>query len=425
MSNGNQNDGHLPSGWIVAFRIAWLFLFFMLLVLYFAGLRPRYDELRTPCDDPFCVVLVLSSQEEALLLDQGLSLDHYAGYHIALELVTTLLTTLLALFIFWRNFNDWIGILAAFMLILFSLNFMVEADSSFVNLSPQFGPIHDFLTVLAVAPLTLLLFLFPSGRFVPRWTRWTGLFLVVMILLDTFLFSSEAMIPSGQFSYLLTIVILPLLLLGLIAQIYRYRRVSGPVERLQTKWIVLGFGIIIIAIFTWAIFVEIYPLPAGPLRLLFNTVVFGILTLVLLIFPLTFFVSIIRYRLWDIDLVIRRTLLYTLLTGLLLLAYFGSVTLLQTLFTAVSGQKSAVAIVISTLVIAALFNPLRHRLQDLVDRRFFRKKYDAKKVLSAFNARAGEEVDLDELAAEMVRVVQETMQPANISLWLQDKIEER
>lgn len=119
---------------------------------------------------------------------------------------------------------------------------------------------------------------------------------------------------------------------------------------------------------------------------------------------------------------IRRTLLYAFLIGLLLLAYFVSVTLLQALFTAVSGQQSAAAIAISTLIIAVLFNPLRHRLQDLVDRRFFRKKYDAKKVLTAFSARAGEEVDLDELAAEMVRVVQETMQPADMSLWLQDGI---
>ena len=150
------------------------------------------------------------------------------------------------------------------------------------------------------------------------------------------------------------------------------------------------------------------------------------LAIVLLLFPLTFFLSIIRYRLWDIDLVIRRTLLYTFLTGLLVLAYFGSVTtLLQALFTAVSGQKSAVAIAISTLIIAALFNPLRHRVQDTVDRRFFRKKYDAKKILTTFSARAGEEVDLDELAADLARVVQETMQPANMSLWLQKEIKER
>jgi divalent metal cation (Fe/Co/Zn/Cd) transporter len=110
---------------------------------------------------------------------------------------------------------------------------------------------------------------------------------------------------------------------------------------------------------------------------------------------------------------------------LLVLTYFGSIILLQALFTAVSGQESAVAIVISTLIIATLFNPLRHRVQDLFDRRFFRKKYAAKKILTTYSARAGEAVDLDEMAAEMARVVQETMQPANISLWLQDDIENK
>ena len=132
-------------------------------------------------------------------------------------------------------------------------------------------------------------------------------------------------------------------------------------------------------------------------------------------------VAMLRYRLYDVDLVIRRTLAYTLITAVLLLVYFGSVTLLTSLFSRVTGQQSALAIVISTLLIAALFNPLRRRVQDWIDRRFFRKKYDAQQVLAQFALFARDETDLDALTAELVRVVQDTMQPEHVSLWLRPR----
>ncbi|MCB0239384.1 MAG: hypothetical protein KDH08_12225, partial [Anaerolineae bacterium] len=125
-----------------------------------------------------------------------------------------------------------------------------------------------------------------------------------------------------------------------------------------------------------------------------------------------------RYRLWDIDVLVRKTLVYASLTVLLALVFFGVVTLMSSLFSAVSGQQSALAIVVSTLVIAALFNPLRRRLQEGIDRRFFRRKYDAQQVLARFALTARDETDLDALTAELVGVVQETMQPSHVSIWL-------
>jgi hypothetical protein len=138
------------------------------------------------------------------------------------------------------------------------------------------------------------------------------------------------------------------------------------------------------------------------------------------IIPIALAISILRYRLWDIDILIRKTLVYSVLTGLLALTYFGSVVILQGLFTAVTGQQSAVVVVLSTLAIAALFNPLRNRVQDFIDRRFYRKKYDAAKVIAEFAATCRDETDLDKLTARLVEVVDETMQPESVGLWLKD-----
>ncbi len=191
-------------------------------------------------------------------------------------------------------------------------------------------------------------------------------------------------------------------------------KVREPVERAQVRWMALGFGvglgvdalITLFGFFTYDF--------AGQERLRALTAVAG------LALPLALAVGILRYRLFDIDVIIRKTTSYALLTALLGLVYFGSVVVLQRVLSPLTGESTA-AVVLSTLLIAALFLPLRRRVQGIIDRRFFRKKYDAEQVLARFAATARDETDLDALTAELVRVIQETMEPETVTIWLKDQ----
>jgi len=200
-------------------------------------------------------------------------------------------------------------------------------------------------------------------------------------------------------------------------QVYRYIRVSNLVQRQQTKWVVFAIiiGLLVEAVFTLvAVFFPSLNQSGSLYWLLYN----NISTYALLLIPLSLFIAILRYRLWDIDNLINRALVYGILTILLALVYFGLIFALQYLLRGIFSQTNDVVIVISTLMIAALFQPLRKRIQTIIDLRFYRRKYDAVKTLEAFSATLRNEVDLNQLSEHLLEVVQETMQPAQVSLWL-------
>jgi hypothetical protein len=185
----------------------------------------------------------------------------------------------------------------------------------------------------------------------------------------------------------------------------RYRR-GGSQERQQIKWFAAAALVFVLAISLWTVLSGESVVPV----LLFGA---GLASL-----PVATGIAILRYRLFDIDLIIRRTLSYGLLTLALAAIYFGSVAVLQNLFTAVSGQSSPVGIVISTLAIAALFSPLRQRVQAFIDRRFYRSRYDAARVIAAFGDSVRDEVEIDRLTEHMQAAVRAALQPASVSLWL-------
>jgi hypothetical protein len=200
------------------------------------------------------------------------------------------------------------------------------------------------------------------------------------------------------------------------SQIYRFRRVSSPAQRQQTKWVVFGLTLGVAGTFPLQLPVDL-SLVGGdtPLTLLLLDAGFS---LSLLLIPLSIGAAVLRSHLFDIDLLINRTLVYGLLTALLVLVYFGGIVALQRVFVALTGEKSTLAVVASTLAIAALFSPLRRGIQSFIDRRFYRRKYDAAKTLEAFNTRLRDETDLEALSSDLVGVASATMQPEHVSLWL-------
>jgi hypothetical protein len=327
------------------------------------------------------------------------------------------------LFVF-KFFDNRMGILTAYFLVYLGYTF-VQAPYAFALQFPRFESLFQLFINTGALIILLIIFVFPNGQFVSRWLRWlfwgVGIVLTGLFLVQSGIISETEQIQDGTtLSNLLAFTILMMMLIGIGSQIHRYRHISTAIEKQQTKWVLLGFVSLMLSILGWVVFVLPAPSATAQSQLLFNTVGITVIYFLVYFFPISLAIAIVRHRLWDIDLVIRRTVQYSVVSVLLAGTYFGSITLIQRSITAVTDTQSPIAIVLSTLLIAALFNPLRYRVQTIVDRRFYRQKYDAQQILAQFAQTARDEVELETLRIELVNVVQKTMQPAQITFWLRD-----
>ena len=348
----------------------------------------------------------------AVIAEAGLSVAALSYFEFALTVLVAVVLVVIGLIIFWRKADSWFGLYVGVMFVAFGTQ--GNSVTTPVNqVMPLLAPLLHLIgtsTWLAFFPL---LYLFPDGRFIPRWTRWL-LPIWLGVTMGVFVFS---LLPEA-----LAFVAVPIyLVIGIVSQGYRYFRRSDAAQRQQTKWVFFALGLVVLVII-WSL-VNFALIPSNPRSTVGDLWTWIVATalrqLSLAALPLSIGLAILRYRLWDIDVIIRKTLVYAVLTALLGMVYFGSVILLQRVFGSLTGiEQSPLAIVISTLIIAALFTSLRRRIQDVIDRRFFRKKYNAEQVLAQFALTARDETDLDALTAELVRVVQETMQPERVSIWL-------
>jgi hypothetical protein len=255
---------------------------------------------------------------------------------------------------------------------------------------------------------------FPRGGVVLLYLPWLLIFNIAYLL---HLNDRVGYYGTAQTLYIVQVVLLMVVTLAGLA--HTALTVRDPVSRSQFKWLALGLiGFVIVGVGGWLVLF----LSGNENSVLARLAqAFGRLGWFLL--PITVAIAITRYRLFDIDILIRRTTSYAIVTALLALVYFGSIVVLQRLITPITGE-SDVAVVLSTLLIAALFLPVRRRVQDVIDRRFNRTRYDAEKTLERFAATLRDETDLDALTAELLRIIQETMQPETLSIWLRDPADE-
>jgi hypothetical protein len=357
----------------------------------------------------------------------GLSTRFYAVYSTGLVLLFALTYITVGALIFWKKSADPMAFRVSIWMVIFGASFPPA-----VSYLPQALPAAGWpgeagtlaLTVVRSLSFTfffLLLYIFPDGRFVPGWTVIPAALFLFLSLIAAIFPNTVFDTSSWPFPYSLLVMLLFFATM-VFAQVYRYRHVSNPVQRQQTKWVMFGMLVAVSGFVLGALGLELSRIQGeSNLFTLALDLLYGVDRLFsFVLLPLALGISILRYRLYDIDLIVNRTLVYAVLTAMLGLLYFGSVVLLQTGFQIATGQEESVPVVtvLSTLVIAAMFGPLRQRVQEMIDRRFYRQRYDAARELSAFSASLRDELDLNQLCQRLLTAVEDTMQPEQVSLWL-------
>lgn len=395
-----------------AMQIGWITFALVLLVVFVANIPTIIQDAETICvlpDVGSCPIYQFTPAYTQIFTQVHVPLEVAAGLLATLCVVLSVVYWLLGLLIFWRTSHEPIGLVVSLALVMFGATGIIGFNLPEHSPTP-FQFLAEVICYGLMWPVIMVLFFtFPTGRFIPRWTLAAFLpFSVVTILAS--IPATMALVPPA-----------PLILTSLFpigVQVYRYARIYDAVEQQQTKWFVFALSIVFVLVIIQTILQILapqstaaaagYQLFNGPFWLVLWTLVFVGVS-----------IPVLRYRLWDIDVIINRTLVYSSLTGLLATLYAGLIVGLQGLvgLFGIGVGDNPVALVVSTLVIAVLVRPLRHRIQSLIDRRFYRKKYDAAQTVAAFGASLGQDTDLEQIRDQLLAVVNETMQPEHV--WLQ------
>jgi hypothetical protein len=383
------------------------------LALFAASLPARYDILAHPREG------VLKA-----LGEMGLSTNFYATYNLGLEVLFALVFSLMAILIVALKWRDASALFFPFMMLMVGTAAIpiLPTMGALVAAEPAMLPLVRLVTFIAWVSVFIFFCIFPDGSFPTRWSMAYAI-IAVAVSIPWNLFPDSPLSPWTWPAPVLGLFELAIWGTGIYIQIDRYRHVSDPVQRQQTRWVVFGLGVSVSGIVAFYLPRAVNPSlgrPTDQASLIFFLVSSTFICLSALFTPLGIALSILRYKLWAIDFIINRTLVYGLLTTLLALIYVSSVILLQSIFNPLLGQESDLAIVISTLAIATLFLPLRRRVQTFIDLQFYRRKYDTTRILAQLTQTVSQEVDLQRLAERLVEVVDDTMQPAHVSLWLRD-----
>lgn len=392
------------------------------LILDLVSIPAAHAYLQTTCSPCASNAINLTVDQAHALTASGYSLATYATYQLAIVILTEATYIGIGALLFVRTSNSGMALFTAFTLVTFGGAAFTGTMSALAPMHPLFSWITTILDSVGQISFIVFLYVFPTGRFVPRWTVvpagvWGLAWILPMLHIAQLNDVIDNQIRQGA-PFLIIIASL------IIAQVYRYRVVSTDTQRRQTRWVVFGLGV---GLSTFAIVILIgnVLVPPSVHNDPIASVVSGtVIYLSFLLIPITIAVAILRSQLFDIDILIKRTVLYGMLTAILAGLYFAIVIGAQTLTRDITGQRvgqQPVAIVLSTLLIAALVTPLRRLLQGWIDQRFYRGRYNAARTVEAFSASLRSEVDLSQLSAHLVDVVHETMMPEHVTLWIAHK----
>ena len=397
-------------------RATWLAWVVLVVSLFVAGLPANFDQLHRPCIPPVCVE-GQPTQEGFRLLQDGGAVEAYALYFITLLCVFAAVHLVIGTFIFVRKPDDQLALFVAFTLVTFGVVTYAGSLDLLAHAHPVWWLPVQFITFAGSVSLVVFLFVFPSGRFVPRWSRWLTLAWIAREALRYF-FPTSPISPAAWPSGLSDLSFVGTVGTGLLAQVYRYRRTSDTVHRQQTKWVVFGVaaglgGLLSLGFLLTAV-------PSLEQDLLIWWVVRSAFPSFLLLIPLSIGVAMLRSRLWDIDLIINRTLVYAPLTASLAGLYAGSITFFQRAFIAATGQTSDTALVLTVVVLAAAFTPIKNVLQVSVDKRF-REPVDALASLKLFQGQVravGALIDIEQVLARLLDEATGALEASSAGVYL-------
>lgn len=395
-----------PSCHFLPARVGWSAIVALTLALFAAGAPILYRQLLHTCQGSGCGESQLSPAAAQALGRLGLSLHVYAGYVVGLEVLYVLGFCAIAALIARHRANDWYALFCATMLVLMGGMLFTEAITALRDSSPLWWWPVTLLSALGSAMVIPACYLFPDGRFVPGWTRWASPAWVALCLLG---YLTPARFPLNQDprnpSHLFPLLAAGFVLSVVAAQLYRYRRVAGVVERQQTKWVGFGFVLAFAGFFAGIFLIEPRAQGSGAGAVLLHFLGLTDFYAVLLLLPLALGIAILRFRLWDIDVIINRALVYSGLTAGVIGAYVVIVGVLGTLL---SAGHSLVISLIATGLVALAFQPLHQRLQRGVNRLLYGERDEPYAVL----ARLGQRLESALAPEAVLPVIVETVAEA-------------
>jgi hypothetical protein len=363
----------LRGRWLLLARMAWVAVAIATLAIVVFSVPSSIEHFRSVCTaaSEVCserAVHQPTPEGVRALREVGLSVRSYALLNVAIDKVFQLVWFAVGLLIFWRRSDDWMALLASLFLIAFGTVAVDPTDANtLISSQPAWWLPVRSVEIVGTVCVVLFFLLFPSGRFVPRWTRWLAVAFIAFLISRDY-FPGDLYSGSPALERVSEWVFIGFVLSLCWSQIYRYRRVSSPAQRRQTKWVVFGTTLATVGTFPFQLPLD-FDLLGGDTPFVLLVLKIGF-TLSMLLIPFSIGVAVVRSHLFDIDVLINRTLVYGSLTASLALMYFGGVTAAQAIFRTLTGQEQQpqLAVVVSTLVIAALFNPLRRRIQSFIDR---------------------------------------------------------